>query len=257
MRITIDIKKSVQENAAFYYERSKRSRKKIDGAKLALQKTEKELEKLERTKQYEEKIQESKKQRKKEWYEKFHWFYSSDNFLCIGGKDQTTNDIAVKKYMEDKDIVFHTEAPGSPFFIIKTEGKKVPEQTIKETAQATASFSKAWTQGITTTEVYNINPEQVKIELGLPKGTFMIHGKRNYLTLILELAIGIYEGKVMCAPLSCIKTHCKHFLTIKQGFTKKSDAAKKIKKFLEDKYSTKIELDEVMQVLPAGDIKIE
>ena len=29
----------------------------------------------------------------KEWYEKFRWFYSSEGFLCIGGRDSTTNDI--------------------------------------------------------------------------------------------------------------------------------------------------------------------
>ena len=104
--------------------------------------------------------------RKKKWYEKFRWFVSSEGFLCIGGRDATTNDILVKKHMEKGDLVFHTQLAGSPFFIIKSEGKKIGKKTIEEAAQATASYSRAWKHGFTVTEVYYITPEQVKKEIG-------------------------------------------------------------------------------------------
>ena len=50
---------------------------------------------------------------------------------------------------------------GSPFFVIKTKGVKVEEATLNETAQATASYSRAWKAGIAAAEVFFVNPEQV------------------------------------------------------------------------------------------------
>ena len=44
MKVTINIHKSVQENAAYYYERGKRSKKKIEGAEKAYQQTLKKIE---------------------------------------------------------------------------------------------------------------------------------------------------------------------------------------------------------------------
>jgi len=47
----------------------------------------------------------------KEWYEKFRWFISSDDFLILGGRDATSNEIVIKKHTEKNDLVFHR-----PFF---------------------------------------------------------------------------------------------------------------------------------------------
>ena len=182
MQIEINLNKTVEENAGTYFNLAKKAKKKLKGAKEALGKTKQELEKL---KQQEEKFQieeekkQQKKERKREWYEKFHWFFSSEDFLCIGGKDATSNEIVIKKYLEKEDLVFHTDMPGSPFFVIKN-GVEAGEITLKETAQACSSYSKAWKLGLGTAEVYGIGHNQVKKELGLPKGSFMIHGKRNY-----------------------------------------------------------------------------
>lgn len=259
MKISIDINKSVAQNAAFYYELSKTMKKKLEGAKKALEDTKRKIQKLERQKDLkakETKVKEKPKS-KKEWFEKFRWFYSSDNFLCVGGRDQTTNDIIVKKHLDKNDLVFHTDIIGSPFFVIKSENKSILQQTITETAQATASFSRAWVQGITTTEVYYVSPDQIKKELGLPKGTFMIYGKRNYQKPILELAVGITkEQKVMCAPSQAIKASCTNYVLIRPGSLKKSDGAKKIRKYLEAKAQIKSELDDFMSAMPPGNLDI-
>jgi len=39
-------------------------------------------------------------QRKVFWFEKFHWFFTSENYLVISGKDAHQNEIIVKKYMD-------------------------------------------------------------------------------------------------------------------------------------------------------------
>lgn len=257
MKISIDINKSVAQNAAFYYELSKTMKKKLEGTKKAIEQTNLKIQKLKRQSNLKAKITKVKEKTKKEWFEKFRWFYSSDNFLCIGGRDQTTNDIIVKKHLDKNDLVFHTDIIGSPFFVIKSENKAIPQETILETAQATASFSRAWVQKITTTEVYYVSPDQIKKELGLPKGTFMIYGKRNYQKPILELAIGITnEKKVMCAPKTAIQGLCQNYAIIRPGSLKKSDGAKKLRKYLETKTQIKTDLDDFMSALPPGDLDI-
>ena len=149
MNIDIFLEKSVEENASLYFEKSKKAKKKIEGAKEAIQNTEKKLEKLKKEKEeILQKNNEEKKPSKKEWFEKYRWFYSSEGFLVIGGRDATTNEIIIKKNTESNDLVFHTEIAGSPFVVIKSGGKKIPETTMKEAAEFTASFSRAWKLGM-------------------------------------------------------------------------------------------------------------
>ena len=244
MKVEIDITKTVEQNAAFYYEKAKKSKKKILGAEQALQQTQKKLLTIKpeiKKKDLKEVII-----KKKKWYEKFRWFTSSEGFLCIGGRDATTNDMIVRKQMQKEDLVLHTEIVGSPFFLIKSEGKPVGVKTIEEAAQATASYSRAWKHGITITDVYCVKPEQVKKELGLPKGTFMIHGKRNYFKPILQLAIGKKEDIIIGGPVTAIIHQTKDYLIIDQGEMKTSDMAKAIKAKLGGT------LEEIQSFLPPG-----
>ncbi len=259
MKVTFDLSKTIEENANVFYEKSKKAKKKLKGVKKALEKTTERILKLKTKK---EKFEDSKTdekvaKRKKQWYEKFRWFISSEGFLCIGGRDATTNDILIKKHMEKDDLVFHTQIIGSPFFVVKAEGKKIGKDTIQEASQACASFSRAWQHGMATTEVYYIKPNQVKHELGLPKGTFMIYGQRTYLTPVVELALGVTEkGVVMCGPRKAIEKNCTVFFMVKQGNKKKSDAAKTLKKLFKDKVGMESEMDDIISVLPPGECKV-
>ncbi|MBW3002822.1 DUF814 domain-containing protein [Candidatus Woesearchaeota archaeon] len=261
MEIRLDLRKTIEQNASAYFDKAKKAKKKIAGVKKALKEFEKEHEKIVQQKEQavskeEDKIELKKEKEKakktKKWYEKFRWFISSEGFLCIGGRDATTNEIIVKKHAEKDDIVFHTEAPGSPFFVIKTEGKKVGEQTLKEAAQATAIYSRAWKMGLATALVYWIKPEQVRKELGLPKGSFMIHGKRNYSEPVLQIAVGVLpDERVMGGPVEAVKKNCGKIVVLVQGKKKKSDIAKKIKKEINR------DLDEIISALPAGEFEIK
>ncbi|MBI5797651.1 DUF814 domain-containing protein, partial [Candidatus Woesearchaeota archaeon] len=155
----------------------------------------------------------------------------------------------IKKHAEPGDLVFHTDLAGSPFFVIKAQGKIITQKTKEETAQATASFSRAWNQGLTTAEVYAIAPNQVQKEFGLPKGSFMIHGKREYFTPIVRLYIGLNKEKYLeCTPLKM------EFLLKQSG--KKTDTAKIIQKQYMEKLNLKLPLDDIIQALP-GDCSLE
>lgn len=256
MKVELDLSKSIEKNAEFYYERSKKAKRKVLGAEAALKKTLEKLEKLKQEGPVEKQLREVGR-KKKHWYEKFRWFTSSEGFLCVGGRDSTTNDIIVKKHLGKEDLVFHTEAPGSPFFVVKTEGKKPGEATLQEVAQATASFSRAWKNKLATADVYYVASDQVKKEFGLPKGTFMVYGKRSYSRPVIELAIGVTpDGIVMCGPRDAISKNCVASVLLKPGSVKKSDVAKDVKRKFERETSFKLELDEVMQALPPGDCSI-
>lgn len=265
MEIEIDLNKSVDENAGTYFDLAKKAKKKLEGAKTALIDSKKKLTALQ---QQESKFweEEAKKQRekeeksaqKKEWYEKFHWFISSEGFLCIGGKDSTSNEIIIKKHLDKDDLVFHTEMSGSPFFVIK-DGQKCGEETKKETAQAVAIYSRAWKAGFPAAEVFSVLPEQVSKEAKagefMQKGSFMIYGKKTFYTAKLECAIGLVETenmkKIIGGPVSAIAKQTSDYLLILPGQTKKSELAKKIVYLLKGG-----DLDDIIKFLPGeGEMK--
>jgi len=254
--VVLDINKSLEENASDYYESAKKMKKKIEGAKEAIAKTEEKLAKIEKQHQkIKAETPKPKVARKKEWYEKFRWFYSTEGFLCIGGRDATTNEIVIKKHMEALDVVFHTDMAGSPFFIIKTEGREVGQQTLNEVAQATAAYSRAWKAGMITTDVFHVKPEQVSKEAQsgefMGKGAFMIRGKTTYLHPDIKLAIGIKEGQIIGGPVEAITKNAEKYVVLIQGEGKASKAAKEIAKKLGGG-----EIDDIIRFIPAGGVKL-
>ncbi len=139
---------------------------------------------------------ELKLSKKIEWYEKFHWMISSEGFLIIGGRDASQNIKLIKKYLEQNDIVLHADIHGASVIIIKTDGNEVGEKTLKEAAVLAASYSKAWKIGLASTDVFWIYGSQVSLKPPsgeyLPKGAFMVYGKKNYINNVeLRLAIGV------------------------------------------------------------------
>jgi predicted ribosome quality control (RQC) complex YloA/Tae2 family protein len=245
MEVVIDVSKSIEQNAGIYFDKAKKLKKKIPGIQKTIESSKIKLSTVKLPEKKEKTI------KKKEWYDKFRWFMSSDDFLIVGGRDSTTNEIAVKKYMEKSDVVFHTELPGSPFVIIKNpENKDIPESTIVQAAEFCASFSKSWKSGRGTAEVYHVTPEQLSKEApagmaGLAKGMFMVYGKRNYIDARLNIAICNFDGKIMSGPIEAIKSHSEKFVEILPGTDKLSDVAKKAQKIIGG------DLDEIIRALPS------
>lgn len=252
MKITLDLRRSVEENAQRYFEAAKKARKKAKGAEKAIAEWQLRLAKKE------EKAalpKEKRKKRKREWFEKFRWCRSSDGFLLLGGRDATTNEMLIKKHAEPNDIVFHTDMASSPFVVVKSEGKEVPESTIEEAAQFCASFSRAWRQGMGSLEVFHVVPEQVTKEAQsgeyLGKGAFMIRGKTTYHRPLLQVALGVdAEGRVLAGPPRAVLSHCVKAFELLQGTEKASDVAKSLKKALGG------DLDELVAALPPGGCRL-
>ncbi|MEM4526073.1 MAG: ribosome rescue protein RqcH [Methanothermobacter sp.] len=259
--ITLDTTKSLEENAEAYYEKAKKAKKKIDGVKDAIRQTKDKIKEIKEKREISLKkisLPEKRLKRKLKWFEKFRWFISSQGFLVLAGRDATTNEILVKKYMEDKDLYLHSDIHGAPSVIIKSKGEKIPENTIKEAAIFAASFSNAWKQGYSHLDVYWVHPDQVTKTPPpgeyVQKGAFVIKGRRNYIRGVpLEIAVGIidYEGpRIMSGPINALKKHAKKYVIIKPGYTKKEAIAKEILKRIDpDQLFT---LEDIMRVLPPG-----
>ena len=258
-KLVLDLTKSIDENASVYFEKAKKVKKKIEGAEKALNENFKKLKDMEAKKEkitLEQSKQEKSKERKHEWYEKFRWFVSSEGFLVIGGRDATSNEIVVKKHTEPDDLVFHTDMAGSPFFVVKGEGKQIWEKTRQEAADATCAFSRAWKLGFQTTSVFYVTPEQVskKTKAGeyMGKGAFMIYGKTNYISNKINLAIGINKNQqIMSGPIDSIKKNCEKYVILQQGSEKSSSVAK----YIQHKIGGTI--DEVIRALPSGEFRVK
>lgn len=268
--IQIDSNLSIPENAESYYEKSKKAKRKIKGTLIAIEKTKKQVEEMKFKKEIAmEQVETTKKRIKKElkWYEKLRWFISSEGHLVIGGRDTHTNDLIVKKYMDNNDIYMHSDIHGASSVIIKKSMglfeeesmvEEIGEKTLKEAAIFSTSFSSSWKNGYGSGDAYWVYPNQVsktpKSGEYLAKGAFIIKGNKNYLRGVnLKLAIGIidYEGKrVMAAPVESMEKFTKDFVTIKPGFTKKEKIAKAIlNKINKEDVLT---LDDIIRVLPSG-----
>lgn len=259
--VRIDSKLGVPENAEVYYEKAKKAKRKIKGVMTAIEKTEKEIERIEKKRDDALRnimVPRRRVKRKLRWFEKFRWFVSSDGFLVIGGRDAGTNEMVVKKHMEPRDIYLHSDIHGAPSVVIKTEGRDVPETTIQEAAVFAASFSSAWTRGFTSLDVYWVHPEQVsktpRSGEFVARGAFIIRGSRNYLRGVpLKIAIGVvdYEGeRVMSGPPSAVKRMTEKFVTVKPGYTKKEALAKAIKSRVDDE--NLFPLEDFIRNLPPG-----
>ncbi|MDR1819825.1 MAG: NFACT family protein [Methanobrevibacter sp.] len=265
VKIAIDYRKSLAENAEVYYEKGKKAKRKIKGGLVAVEDTKKQLKDMETKRERGiEKIELPKRRVKKPllWFEKLRWFLSSDNHLVIGGRDANTNEIVVKKYLESNDIYLHGDMHGAPSTVIKEEDVEINDETLKESAIFAASFSSAWGNGYGSADVFWVNPDQVSKtpEPGeyLTKGAFIIRGKRNYLRgLNLKIAIGIvdYNGKrIMAGPVESLKVHSDNYVLLRPGYVKKEAIAKKIlHKINEDDL---LSLDDIVRVLPSGKCEI-
>lgn len=215
----------------------------------------------------------------REWYEKYRWFFTSDNLLAIGGKDASSNSVIIRRHLTENDYVFHAEVNGSPFFILQNANNSNIDisQSILEVAQATVSFSRSWRDALSSSDSYWVFSYQVKkgAPTGqfLPKGSFVIEGKRNFVkNLEIKLAIGLSFANNMplliIGPYTTIKKRSICVRTILPSGLDIVKAAKKIKSDFAEytikndfpkyiiEYLKYLSIDEIIKILPVGQCKL-
>jgi len=186
VEIELNPRLSAGANISRIYNEVKNLRRSAKEIKHAMREARRELERLKKkVMEMEEEVEERVVSREKAWYEKFRWFITSNGFLVIAGRDSKQNETIVRKYMRRHDIVLHADIYGSPITVIRTESKKFSDKDIREAAEFTAVFSRAWREGLASVDVFWVRAEQVTKSPPsgeyLKRGAFMIYGKRNYL----------------------------------------------------------------------------
>jgi hypothetical protein len=262
--VEIFLNKSINDSAQEYFKEYKKMKKKLDGLKVAMLETKKRLEIVENQKV---EIKEVVKKKKLAWYEKFHFGFTKNNLLIIGGKDSSSNEYLVKNHLEKDDLLFHSTIQGSAHVILKN-GQKADREDFEIAALFAAIFSKAWNLGFSSVDVFFVYPDQVSktAETGeyLDKGAFVIRGEKNFFKkTLMQVAIGIAEinnfdktseGKrVFIGSEKLLQEKGINIIAqLIPGREKKGDVAKTIYKKLSKDEQKQISLDEIIQALPPG-----
>ena len=273
--LNVDIALTVPQNAQVYYDKAKKVQAKKEGALKAIEETKKAMAKAQPKAATDAAAHRkpSMKPRKPRWYDRFRWFYTSDGFLVVGGRDADSNEELVKKYMDRNDVFFHAQAHGAPITIIKAEGREVTPEALAEVAQFAVSYSSVWKAGQFNGDCYWVRPEQVSKtpESGeyVAKGAFIVRGERNYVKDVpVRAAVGIRFDEAGCyvigGPVAAVKARAKYRLEIEPGELSQGDAAKKIYRyFLEHASQDDAKAirqaaspDRIMVFMPPGETRI-
>jgi predicted ribosome quality control (RQC) complex YloA/Tae2 family protein len=273
----VKLEQSIPKLSSLLFSRAKELERGAINIDKASEDLKSRIEKIKnQTQKIHEKIQFNKLE-SKQWYERYRWFVTTDGHLVIGGRDASSNSAVIRKHMTENDIVFHAEIHGSPFFLVKNAINQENSTFVAETAQATVSFSRAWKDGLSNGDAYWVFPNQVKkgAPTGqfLPKGSFVIEGKRNFSRGIeLKLSIGLIQienkrYRFVCGPSSAIQKRSLVLASLLPGGSDPMYLAKKIKsefvKVISDfdsdlaDYLKRVILDEIIRILPSGQSKIE
>jgi predicted ribosome quality control (RQC) complex YloA/Tae2 family protein len=285
LRFGLGLREGLFDSAGRFYERSKRAKQKLEGAKAALEESRKKLVEVEAKIKKAETLEHVKpaeaaeelvkrKIKRKEWFEKFRWFVSSDAFLVVAGKDAVSNEVLIKKHAEKDDVVFHADIVGAPFVVVKTEGKEPSEQCLREAGEFAAAFSRGWREDFASVDVYWVKPDQLS-KGGpsgefVPRGGFVVSGKRNWMREVpLRVGIGVAvneeEGwiRIGGGPVDAVKAKTNAYVVVMPGDLAGKELFKRVLGGLAVKMSkelrgmvAKASVEAVREFIPYGKGKI-
>lgn len=146
------------------------------------------------------------------WFERYHFLYTRNGFLVVGGRDASQNESIVKKHLGDEDIFLHADIQGGSVAVLLTNRRTPSQEDIYDASYIPACYSKGWKAGFSYIDVYWVKGYNVSKSPPsgqyLSKGAFIVGGERNYVKTPLRLAIGIeqvcdeLQGKIMRISVS-------------------------------------------------------
>ncbi len=291
--VTLYADKTVHQNAQRYFQDARTLKDKSQGAKKALENTEKEKSKQEKRRKKDvaagrvRGIQRSKKF----WFEKYRWAILEGGHIIVGGRDARGNDTIVRKHLNSNDLYVHADLHGAPSCSLKLkdgftiigdvselqngiksmqisqnlgegleDARDLDENIISQAAQMAVCWSRAWGSGGAAATAFHVRPSQVskQTESGesLGRGSFVVRGQRTwYRDLHLQIGMGI--GVINGVPLPV----CGTVETISEIFEKwiKIMPGREKKESIANKISkaTGLIQDDVLASLPPGGCSIE
>ncbi len=267
IEIVVEVSSSLMNLVSNIYDGAKDEERRVASIRKAMRPFLEKKKSLQNSILVEERTKEAPTVRKERpWYFNYRWVYTSDGLLAIGGRDASSNSALIRKHLDPTDRVFHADIHGSPFFVLKGESE-TSEKSISEVCQAVVVFSRGWRGGLAAGDAFWVRPEQVKMHapsgLYLPKGSFLIEGKKNIVKgLQMKASVGLVDNHdeviVMGGPRSALENYAVALIDVIPDRGESSDLAKKVKSELikifpsaADK-TKKIPIDDFVRVLPSG-----
>eukprot|EP00117_Sycon_ciliatum_P034105 scpid19698/ scgid26108/ Nuclear export mediator factor NEMF; Antigen NY-CO-1; Serologically defined colon cancer antigen 1 len=185
-KVEIDLSLTAYANAKRYYDsrryNAQKKEKTLGSSSKALKSAEKKTRQIVKDSAT---IINIRKSRKFYWFEKFLFFFSSENFMVIGGRDQQQNEIIVRRYLKPGDVYVHADLHGATSCVIKNHtGAPIPPKTLNEAGVFALCHSSAWQAKIVTSAWWVYHHQVSKTAPTgeyLTTGSFMIRGKKNFL----------------------------------------------------------------------------
>jgi predicted ribosome quality control (RQC) complex YloA/Tae2 family protein len=254
-----------RESAQAIYTELKRIQSKIAGAEAALKATEGKLRAGSpgSGKRSATVLARPGARRKIHWFEKFHWFLTSEGVLVIGGRDAATNDLIVRRYLGESDLYVHADIHGAASVVVKHPPTGSPEPgptSLAEAGQWAVSYSKAWRAGHASANAFWVKPDQVSKSPAsgefVARGAWVIHGTKNWLKdCPLELGLGQvdYEGDALwtAAPPQALRTRGRLRLILTPG-----EDRERSEREVEIVREFELPRDLLQRLLPAGGLSI-
>ncbi len=165
-----------------------------------------------------------------EWFERYRWFIASSGEIAVAGRDATSNDRIVKRYLKAGDRYAHADIHGAPSVVVKHGTEPPSAAAMDEACRFSLACSRAWAAGVASGHAYWVKSDQVSKTPPagefLPKGAFMVRGRRKWhRNLPVELALGEIERdgalKLMAGPPAAVQAHASRWITLKPGFTER------------------------------------
>ena len=207
VKVVIDLDLTPYANAAAYYNKKKstvvKAEKTIEASEKAVKAAERRTEQALKQVVVKHSIQQI---RKTHWFEKFHWFISSENYLVVGGKSAQENELLVKRHLGKNDIYVHGDFHGGSSVVVKNpSGGPIPPKTLEQAGSMCVCRSVAWDSKVAN-NAYWVHADQVSKTAPtgeyLPTGSFMVRGKRNYLNsnqLVMSFGLLFCVGEASLA----------------------------------------------------------
>ena len=292
--ITLEVSKTVHQNAQRYFEEGRSQKSKAKGAQAALAGTEEAREKAEKraAKDAAAGRLKARQRSKRFWFEKHRWAMLSGGHLLIGGRDAKGNDVVVRKHLSSHDLYFHADLHGAPSCSLKLkdglapnqnpseaipegvaslqivqnladgteDARELSESLHSEAAQVAVCWSRAWGSGGAAAVAFHARPSQVSktTESGeaLGRGSFVVRGQRNWHRgLPLELAVGMAVVNGVPMPVSGTPSTISEYC---QRWVKVTPGREK-KEAVANRISkaTGLVQDDLLSCLPPGNCSVE
>ena len=286
--VELHLDQTVHQNAQRYFAKGRKDKQRAEGAKVALEETQRRQKKADKQRVKAEAAGRvtTVKRTKKFWFERNRWTMLSSGQLFVGGRDAKGNDQIVKKHLSASDLYFHADLHGAPSCTLKlkdgfeedphpnptlpegvpsfrlTQSLDItehPVDSLSEAAQMAVCWSRAWGSGGAAATAFHAKQGQVSktTESGesLGRGGFVVRGNRHwYKDLSMELTLGMVAINGIPLPIvgphGVINQYCQRWIRLTPGTQKKEQVATRIAK------ATGLLQDDVLSALPPGNLSI-